>query len=129
MKKSPLNELGCWRELSTGGKELWLQSTCDRFFHDESFIIESMANRVIEIDGELINEPLDFFCLIGEMVNGAEGYFGQCFQSFDDCLFGGFGIEFPSTIVWKNFLATEKLLPNFCNDIVAAIQSVHERQS
>jgi hypothetical protein len=127
--KFPPNELGNWRKLSSEEKDEWLERACDRFFHEESYVIHSAANRLIELDGSLIREPLDFFCLFGELVNGPGGYFGKCFQSFDDCLFGEFGLEYPSTIVWKNYASTKKVLPDFCEDMVDAMQTVHERQS
>ncbi|MGI0120137.1 barstar family protein [Zooshikella sp. RANM57] len=129
IKEFPPKELGCWQNLSSNDKEEWLQKACDRFFHDESYVIQSEANRTIEIDGKLIRDPLDFFCLFGEAVNGPGGYFGKCPHSFDDCLFEKFGLEFPSTIIWENYSATKKILPNFCKDIVDAMRTVHDRQS
>ena len=38
--------------------------------------------------------------VFGEMVNGPGGYFGSSLQSFDDCLFGGYGLETPCEIRW-----------------------------
>jgi RNAse (barnase) inhibitor barstar len=125
----PPKALGQWRSLSSSEKEVWLQKACDRFFHDESYAIQSVANRTIEIDGKLIHEPLDFFCLFGEAVNGPGGYFGKCLDSFDDCLFEKFGLEFPSTVVWKDYSETKKLLPDFCETLLDAMRTVHERQS
>lgn len=29
-------------------------------------------------------------------------YFGTSLQSFDDCLFGGFGLQNPCRIIWEN---------------------------
>ena len=125
----PPEDLGRWTNLTSKEKEEWLISACNRFFEDESSTNRSLANRLIEIDGRLIKDELDFFCHFGEAVNGPGGYFGKCFQSFDDCLFGKFGLEFPSSILWSNYSAARAFLPDFCDDLTDAITTVHERQS
>ncbi len=54
------------------------------------------------LDGSKINNLNDFFKQFGEMVNGPGGYFGKDLASFDDCLFGGYGLEGDTIIFWKN---------------------------
>jgi RNAse (barnase) inhibitor barstar len=54
------------------------------------------------IDGEDFDDFSGFLCAMGEAVNGPRGYFGADLQSFDDCLFGGFGLEAPCRIRWRN---------------------------
>jgi RNAse (barnase) inhibitor barstar len=68
------------------------------------------------------------FVSLGRLLTG-RGYFGKCGHSFDDCLFEKFGLEFPSTIVWKHYSETKELLPDFCEDLVEAMQTVHDRQA
>ncbi|WP_439651333.1 barstar family protein [Microbulbifer guangxiensis] len=75
---------------------------CRRWFHDTCHSCIPKQGRIVEIPGELIRSALDFYCSIGEAVNGPGGYFGSEFHSFDDCLFGGFGLEAPYEIVWRN---------------------------
>jgi len=40
--------------------------------------------------------------VIGEAVNGPNGYFGRSLIGFYDCLYGGFGVERPFTVRWEN---------------------------
>ncbi|GLW19802.1 hypothetical protein Stsp01_65450 [Streptomyces sp. NBRC 13847] len=43
------------------------------------------------LDGTQIRTLEDFWCVIGEAINGPEGYFGRSLDAFADCLSGGFG--------------------------------------
>lgn len=54
------------------------------------------------LDGDKFDHLDGFFVTFGEMINGPDGYFGKNMASFDDCLFGGFGMESPCIIIWKN---------------------------
>lgn len=69
----------------------------------------------------------DILCALGEAINGAGGYFGKDIQSFDDCLFGGFGLTAPCRIVWRNADLSRRtlssaLLVAFCDDRLAEIE-------
>ena len=44
----------------------------------------------------------DFYIRLGEVMNGANGYYGGCLDSLEDCLCGGFGIVPPFTLRIKN---------------------------
>jgi RNAse (barnase) inhibitor barstar len=61
-------------------------------------------------DGDSFKDLGGFFVAFGKMINGEGGYFGKDFGSFDDCLFGGYGMETPCTIVWQNSSASKKWL-------------------
>ncbi|NOW05194.1 barstar family protein [Clostridium beijerinckii] len=51
-----------------------------------------------------------FFNEFAKAVNAPNGYFGRDLMQFDDCLFGGFGLEAPCEIIWKESnLSKEKL--------------------
>ena len=58
--------------------------------------------KIYELDGDKIKSLEDFFAVFGEMVNGKGGYFGKNMDSFDDCLFGGYGLDEQVEIEWKN---------------------------
>jgi hypothetical protein len=58
----------------------------------------------------LVDTLLGFYCAIGEAVNGPGGYFGLSMLAFDDCLFSGFGLEFPYTIVWRESQRSQRVL-------------------
>jgi RNAse (barnase) inhibitor barstar len=114
----PPSELGLWRELTEAGRQQWLLNARDRFFAQASG--EQPAgqrpenvppdHRVFTIDGADIVDFSSFLCAIGEAVNGPGGYFGRNWDAFDDCLFGGFGLEAPCKIVWKNAVLSRQRL-------------------
>lgn len=71
------------------------------------------------LNGLKINSLEDFFEEFANMVHedpnlgrnfGEPGYFGKSVQSFDDCLFGGFGLENPCKIIWKDSKHSRKML-------------------
>ena len=71
------------------------------------------------LNGLKVNSLEDFFEEFGYMVHessifgknyGDLGYFGKSIQSFDDCLFGGFGLENPCKIRWKDSSYSRKML-------------------
>ena len=63
-----------------------------------------------QLEGGKIQSLEDFFSVFGEMVNGTGGYFGKDLDSFDDCLFGGYGLDGTSEIEWKNHKEAAKKL-------------------
>ncbi|MGC4121676.1 MAG: barstar family protein [Myxococcales bacterium] len=92
-----------WRSLDEAGRWLWLQLAMERFVGTDRLCEPScVPGREAVIDGTAIDNLLGFYCAMGEAVNGPGGYFGRSMLAFDDCLFGGYGLEFPYTIVWKD---------------------------
>ena len=99
----PPTERNEWRPLDDEDRFGWLSAARDRFFDEaDAFIASKEPGRVVVLDGAIVDNLLGFYCALGEAVNGPGGYFGRTMDSFDDCLFGGFGLEFPYTIVWVN---------------------------
>lgn len=75
------------------------------------------------IDGENILDLKSLFSEFARVVNAPDGYFGKCLQSFDDCLFGGFGLEAPCEIIWINsdfsrHYLNDKMLEKYYTDIL-----------
>ncbi len=54
------------------------------------------------IEGKNIQDIQSMCNAFAKAVNAANGYFGNSLQSFDDCLFGGFGLEAPCEIMWRD---------------------------
>ncbi|MBB5213118.1 barstar family protein [Microbulbifer hydrolyticus] len=98
----PPEQKNQWCNLDASGKTKWLDLARKRWFRESKNHYIAEKGRTIELPGELIRCELDFYCAIGEAVNGPGGYFGAWFHGFDDCLFGGFGLEIPYEIIWKN---------------------------
>jgi hypothetical protein len=105
----PPAALGEWRELDEANRLLWLECARRRLF-DGGCDVMRAPDRTIELDGTIVDGLVGFFCAIGEAVNGPGGYFGRSMQGFDDCLFSGFGLEYPYTIVWRHADASKRAL-------------------
>jgi RNAse (barnase) inhibitor barstar len=69
-----------------------------------------VSNRVITIRGERVTTLESFYEEIGEAVNGPGGYFGANLDAVHDCLYGGFGVEPPFSVVWENSRVSREAL-------------------
>lgn len=99
-----IDKKGLWCGLDKKMKKSWLLSNV--LCRDWSR--EDLADQVITLDGKIVLDEYCFYCAIGEAVDGPGGYFGQCLDGVDDCFFGGFGIENPVTLIWRNFECSKR---------------------
>ena len=107
----PPTEPNWWRSLGYEARMLWLCAARDRAFaQSDPFVASKIPGRRVVLDGTLVDDLLAFYCTIGEAVNGPGGYFGLTMEAFNDCLYGGFGLEFPYTIVWRNAARSASVL-------------------
>lgn len=60
------------------------------------------------LDGTRIRTLEDFWRVIGETINGPDGYFGRNLDAFADCLSGGFGTPDDDDYVveWRDHQAS-----------------------
>lgn len=84
--------------MSDQEKEFWLNEAMEIHFSKPQVAEKSD----IYLNGADILSELDFYCAIGEAVNGEQGYFGFDLNSLRDCSVGGFGAKPPFTIFVKN---------------------------
>lgn len=105
----PPSCLHAWRALAEADRTRWLERAHDRVFSTGERV-RAEPGRTVVLDGRLVDSVCGFYCAIGEAVNGPGGYFGRNLQGFDDCLFGGFGLEFPYTIVWRHAEHSRRVL-------------------
>lgn len=93
---------GAWRGLDEAGKQRWLDDAFERHrvAVDRGDGPRGTSGATFTVDGADFDDLAGFLCAMGEAVNGPGGYFGGNLLSFDDCLFGGFGLEAPCTIRW-----------------------------
>lgn len=112
---------GTWRSLDASGKLAYLQRVRDRHFslplRERERLGVGTAGAVHVLDGADFDDGIGFLCAIGEAVNGPGGYFGVSLLAFDDCLFGGFGLQGPCTVRWLNAERSRRLL-----DVAALIE-------
>lgn len=77
------------------------------------------------VDGRSIRDIPTLCEAFAKAVNAPHGYFGRNLQAFDDCLFGGFGLDAPCDVIWEySAVAREKLgsaaLARYCQESLAA---------
>lgn len=79
------------------------------------------------VDGAMVRDLKSMCEAFALAVAAPRGYFGFDLQSFDDCLFGGFGLEAPCVIVWRNASASRvaldgRALARACEDALTRRQ-------
>ncbi|MEG4145454.1 barstar family protein [Microcoleus sp. AT3-A2] len=120
----PPQSLNEWCPLDEAGRRSWLTYASQRFFDIGGVLVSKAPGRVIVLDGSLFDTLLGFYCAIGEAVNGPGGYFGNSMMAFDDCLFRGFGLEYPYTIVWRESQRSQCVL-----DVLALLKYLDDECS
>lgn len=87
-----------WKELKPSERQGWLELAISFQNVKNSDSVEEAL-----IDGKYIHHIDDFFCELGESINGYGGYFGRNFNALIDCIispeFGGNNLK---RIIWKN---------------------------
>lgn len=100
-----INEKYLWRKLKNNELQGWLGFA----FQTQRMPIDREDVK-IELDGNLFDDLEEFFCLLGEEINGPGGYFGRNGNALADCFCGGFGVKSISEIKWINHKRSKELL-------------------
>lgn len=111
---NPPAERGAWRGLSEEAKRVWLREVQNHHFEKAKAGWRPLkqVGQTLVIDGAQIEDLPSFFCAIGEAVNGPGGYWGSHMVAFYDVLQGGFGLDAPCTIRWRNSAKSRRILNN-----------------
>ena len=103
-----ISEYNQWKKIKQSEKQAWLELALSF----QSIDYEKLKS-IIEIDGIYINSLNDFFCSIGEALNGKGGYFGKDLYGFYDCLSNPeFGTQNLKTVIWNNHNKSKWKLKN-----------------
>lgn len=99
-----------WKELKPSQRQGWLELAMSC----QNINFENLKT-VIEINGSDINSSDDFYCALGEALNGPGGYFGRNLNALADCISSHeFGTKSLKKIIWKNSKKSRwKLKNNF----------------
>ena len=86
---------------------------------------------IYALNGKNITDLQSLFKEFGRAVNAPNGYFGKCMNSFDDCLFGGFGLESPCEIIWNDSEFSKGALncvalENYCLSVIENSPYLHK---
>ncbi|QQQ28128.1 barstar family protein [Chryseobacterium indoltheticum] len=82
----------------------------------------SKENLIIEINGDHFNNIDEFFCTLGEEINGFAGYFGRNIPALYDCLRGDFGVISIKELTWKNHQKSKKLFKSKFNEVLQTFE-------
>jgi hypothetical protein len=91
--------VGTWIPLPPAGREAWLEVV--RLHHRWASTVDHPQGTVISLPTAVVHTPVDFYCALGEAINGPAGYFGANLDSLADCLRGGFGVTPPFVLRWQ----------------------------
>lgn len=109
-----IEEPNLWTNLKQSERQGWLELTMS-FQNIENSVSKSEAT----IDGKYIKSVEDFYCSLGEAINGSGGYFGRNYNALIDCItspeFGGNDIK---KIYWKNSKKSRWKLKNHFKTIL-----------
>ncbi|MBB4806126.1 RNAse (barnase) inhibitor barstar [Chryseobacterium defluvii] len=108
-----MSEKNIWKDLRKDELQGWLVYA----LHTMK-ITSAKENIKIQIDGNDFHNLDEFFCTIGEEVNGIGGYFGRNLYALHDCMRGDFGIKSISELTWQNHERSKKLFKARFNKIL-----------
>ncbi|MCE3076514.1 barstar family protein [Chryseobacterium gwangjuense] len=112
-----INSKNIWRNLKRDELQGWLV-----FALNNLKTSSSKKNIQINIDGNDFNNLNEFFCVLGEEVNGIAGYFGRNICALYDCLWDNSGDHSIEKLIWKNHEKSKKLFKTKFNQILEIFQ-------
>ncbi len=98
-----------WAGLPSDRRKAWLKTV----FKAWAVPDEDRDGGHYEIDGARISDITDFYCAIGEAINGPGCYFGWNLDALTDCLRGRFGVAPPFTLTWHASAESRKRIARF----------------
>ena len=108
-----INNKNIWKNFKKDELQGWLVFALNNTFYENS-----KENLKIQIDGNNFHNLDEFFCNLGEEINGIAGYFGRNIPAFYDCSRGDFGVGSIEELTWKNHLKSKKIFKTKFNEIL-----------
>lgn len=108
-----INDKNIWKCFGKDELQGWLVFALNNMKNESS-----KENLNIEINGDNFHNLDEFFCTLGEEINGVAGYFGRNILSLYDCMRGDFGVESIDELNWKNHHKSKKLFKSKFNEIL-----------
>lgn len=112
-----INDKNIWKSFQRNELEGWLVFALNNMNTEPI-----KENLIIEINGDHFNNLDEFFCALGEEINGVAGYFGRNIPALYDCLRGDFGVESIKKLTWKNHQKSKKLFKSKFNEILQTFE-------
>lgn len=108
-----LTSKNIWKTFEKDELQGWLVFVLNNMVYENS-----KENLKIKIDGNNFNNLDEFFCNLGEEINGIGGYFGRNTTALYDCLRGDFGVKSIEKLAWKNHQKSKKLFKTKFHEIL-----------
>lgn len=112
-----INDKNIWKSFQKNELQGWLVFALNNMNTEPI-----KENLIIEINGDHFNNLDEFFCTLGEEINGVAGYFGRNIPALYDCLRGDFGVESIKKLTWKNHQKSKKLFKSKFNSILQTLE-------
>ncbi|MEV7010929.1 barstar family protein [Streptosporangium sp. NPDC051022] len=101
-----------WARYTTEGRREWLRLGLPYGRHS----MDDVSGGTHHLDGRFATDIPGLHCALSEALLGPGRYYGADWNSFTDCLYGGFGVVPPFTLVWHDAdIARDALAMTFDN--------------
>ncbi|MEV0597569.1 barstar family protein [Nonomuraea cavernae] len=112
-----------WSQYPRNSHASWLHVVQTAWFESGHSAIRYGMEDTVAINGGTISSTADFYCAIGEAVNGAGGYFGSSLDSLADCLSSSWESRTSFRIIWNDSsVSCEFLEEEFVMSVLTLMQ-------
>lgn len=101
---------GEWLNLSTSEQDSWLHVAQNSWFTTGHRAARYRGDDVVRLDGARISTKTEFYCALGEAVNGPGGYFGSNLDAVADCIRSSPGTKSLIGLQWGDFASSREAL-------------------
>ncbi|WP_330240155.1 barstar family protein [Streptomyces sp. NBC_00525] len=112
--QGPPAEPNLWAPYDSRGRDAWLDLTTRAWRMPAPRPDRSGGEH--HLDGRFVTDAAGLHCAIAEALLGPGRYFGREWNSFKDCLSGGFGVTPPFTLTWRNSEIARRALADVVDD-------------
>ncbi|MEW2506007.1 barstar family protein [Amycolatopsis sp. NPDC047767] len=105
----PVRE-GEWLNLSTSEQDSWLHVVQNSWFATGHRAARYGGDDVVRLDGARLSTKAEFYCALGEAVNGPGGYFGSNLDTVADCIRSSAGAKSLIGVQWGDFASSREAL-------------------
>ncbi|MFJ4871920.1 barstar family protein [Streptomyces sp. NPDC088757] len=113
-----------WAPYDSRGRDAWLELTTRAWRLPAPRPDRSGGEH--HLDGRFVTDVPGLHCAMAEALLGPGRYYGREWQTFKDCLCGGFGVAPPFTLVWHDSATARRALAGVVEDPEAGLSYFEE---
>ncbi|MGH4029181.1 barstar family protein [Actinomycetota bacterium Odt1-20B] len=98
------SEPNLWAPYDAEGRRAWTRLA---YHHTATPDVDEVGG-TYHLDGRFVTDVEGLHCALAEALRGPGAYYGSDWQSFTDCLAGGFGVAPPFTLHWHDAKAARE---------------------